>query len=839
MYKLYFCWAQLFLRVQTLAAAGLFFFLSASAYAATWYVDNTATGANNGTSWANAWTSLTQVSGVSAGDTVYISGGSSGQTYSVSSWSPAAGTAGNPVVYKVGQDAGHTGMVTFSGGGGSSYLIYQAGNYYTLDGRYNGKANLTLMNYGNFPIYYGNNNNGTPRGVTYLGLIMNGGFQLSNAGNYEIGWCSLTMPDTSDHAIFLGGSYLPQGGTWGVNKIHNNTINVYRTPSGNLNGSGGNGDDGIQWGNSVDIFSNYFKALPDANYPGTQHQDFIQGDGQYIRIYANTFENSGESDIYPDITSSSHSHLWIYNNVFMLTDSSVTSATRSIDDGPDVSGATFTDHVIANNTFIGYGYMNIRMYTANTFVNSWLVNNIYMDCSAGNSIASSVNNIYNCYGGTSPNGGGIGAQVGTPAFVNYVRYSTNVDLHLTASDTKALDKGTNWPASMFTVDKSYVSRPQGIAWDIGAYEYAGANTNPVVSVSPTALSFGSVVTNTASSLTFSVRNTGGGTLTGTATVSAPFSIASGGSYSLANNQSQTVTINFNPQTLGSFANTVTFTGGGGMTTTVSGTGGGTVTPPPVVSAISQSGADIDPIVSGLQIYSGSIVQYSGSASDPTGLPLTWQWIYTVNGGSEVVYSSGAGTVSSVSYNYTTNTAGSTYIWKLRVSNGAATAESDLTVGVEAPPLPAGSLTFQASAGTITTPFVVASGYISQSVSTAVANGGQAVYSFIITNAGNYVVQAVVNAPNSGANSMYVNIDAQPQDPSMIWDILMTSGFEQRLVSWRGNGTDGNDQFVPQIFSLAAGTHQLIVVGREPNVQLQTLSILQLPPPPQNLHIVGP
>jgi hypothetical protein len=135
--------------------------------------------------------------------------------------------------------------------------------------------------------------------------------------------------------------------------------------------------------------------------------------------------------------------------------------------------------------------------------------------------------------------------------------------------------------------------------------------------------------------------------------------------------------------------------------------------------------------------------------------------------------------------------------------------------------------------------LVGTSYISQSVATGVTSGGQAIYSFIITNAGIYMIQATVNAPNDGANSLYVNIDAQPQDPGMIWDIPMTSSFEQRFVSSRGNGTDTSNQFAPKYFNLSQGIHQLIIVGREANVQLQSLAILQPPPPPQNLRILSP
>jgi len=63
---------------------------------------------------------------------------------------------------------------------------------------------------------------------------------------------------------------------------------------------------------------------------------------------------------------------------------------------------------------------------------------------------------------------------------------------------------------------------------------------------------------------------GNGTLSGMASVGAPFSILSGGSYSLSANGSQTVMVAFSPSAAGSYNQSVTFTGGGGTNTSVSG-----------------------------------------------------------------------------------------------------------------------------------------------------------------------------------------------------------------------------------------------------------------------------
>jgi len=120
-----------------------------------------------------------------------------------------------------------------------------------------------------------------------------------------------------------------------------------------------------------------------------------------------------------------------------------------------------------------------------------------------------------------------------------------------------------------------------------------------------------------------------------------------------------------------------------------------------------------------------------------------------------------------------------------------------------------------SAATLTAPLVLKDGAISQPEQTELPAGGKAVLEFTVPKAGTYVIHAVVNAPAEDANSFYLNIDAPPEDPVMIWDIDVTNGFEERVVSWRGKGDADNDEFKPKRFTLTAGAHKLFIVGREP------------------------
>jgi hypothetical protein len=65
-----------------------------------------------------------------------------------------------------------------------------------------------------------------------------------------------------------------------------------------------------------------------------------------------------------------------------------------------------------------------------------------------------------------------------PVFASYTESSLSNDLRLSADDRAAKDRGSMLPGQ-FSVDRDGRTRPQGSAWDIGAYEYVkGGDTTP-------------------------------------------------------------------------------------------------------------------------------------------------------------------------------------------------------------------------------------------------------------------------------------------------------------------------------------------------------------------------
>jgi hypothetical protein len=148
----------------------------------------------------------------------------------------------------------------------------------------------------------------------------------------------------------------------------------------------------------------------------------------------------------------------------------------------------------------------------------------------------------------------------------------------------------------------------------------GPRTNATISVGPASYDFGSVQAGSSTNFTITVQNIGGGVLSGSASLSAPFSIVGTSSYSLASNATQNITVRFAPASAGNFNQSVNFTGGGGASVPVGGSAwvvqsgttfsstAGTLTSPFVASgnAVSQSVETLDTSSGGTAVYGFNI-----------------------------------------------------------------------------------------------------------------------------------------------------------------------------------------------------------------------------------------
>jgi len=217
---------------------------------------------------------------------------------------------------------------------------------------------------------------------------------------------------------------------------------------------------------------------------------------------------------------------------------------------------------------------------------------------------------------------------------------------------------------------------------------------------------------------------------------------------------------------------------------------------------------------GAALSVGAAMTIAADAADPDG-PVT-DVEFFVNDQS-------IGRVSGAPFelSYTPQTVGRIVLTARATDDFGATATSaPVTVEVVL-----GGLWWEAENCQLSGPFAIANGAISQPVQTVdPLKGGRAVYKFNLAAAGNYVVKALVSAPNTAANSLFVNIDGEPASPGMAWDIPVTTGSQERLASWRGTGTVDANQYAPKVFALAAGPHTLIVVGREANVLIDKIGV---------------
>src|SRR5437867_4310832 len=134
-----------------------------------------------------------------------------------------------------------------------------------------------------------------------------------------------------------------------------------------------------------------------------------------------------------------------------------------------------------------------------------------------------------------------------------------------ASATVGVQVGSN-SANQYGFNTASLSDGTALLWTL-------PSTNPAISVTQASQDYGSVAVGSSADRTFTVQNTGGGTLTGSASTSAPYSVISGSPFSLAAGASQAVVVRFSPTATGTFTGNVSFTSNGSnVSPVVSGAG---------------------------------------------------------------------------------------------------------------------------------------------------------------------------------------------------------------------------------------------------------------------------
>ena len=338
----------------------------------------------------------------------------------------------------------------------------------------------------------------TVDGVTMTG-ITNYGIQCTTCTDALIANSSIT--DDGVAAIEVESS------TTGAQGFDKNVVTSTSITSQIVPGATG-GPDGIEAYNGLTVSHDHFTAVTLASGLSKQHPDQIQLQGNWAKIYDNTFTNVGDSDVDMDNFANPNAHdIQIYNNVFQIQ--------TVIDPYPDFvrlyhsSGPiTSLNHVvIANNVFAdstgsGIPSVNLCYYedcATATGSGNQLVNNEFVNLGPSNSEAvfargpwTSSHNVF--YGGggrvhwltddktTSLTFAQFIANVdptsvtALPTFQSYTLPSTpgasgsaTDDFHLATADTVSANTGLSL-ASLFNTDHDGVARPEGLAWDRGPFE---------------------------------------------------------------------------------------------------------------------------------------------------------------------------------------------------------------------------------------------------------------------------------------------------------------------------------------------------------------------------------
>jgi len=412
------------------------------------YIDNTASGNNDGTSWVHAWESFADINwpSINSGDTVYISGGNSSKTYFEALNPSASGSAGSPIIITKGEDPNHNGTVIIDGAGTRGAGVDHSQNYITLDGL-------------NFEDHVGTG----------------GTINIDNATGSVVRNCDIT--NENSRGIHY---YNVSEGLIYNNNIETGAVDTSTQTDGIYLQ---NGDNNVVDGNVV--------VLNNTN--STPHADPLQAVGETDLIIRNNWLEiqNGNAESQGLIVSWTESSLKIYNNVILGSVGQEYQAAL-INQNNDASKAPIE---FWNNTVIAQHPNGIAcrfIHTPGSLIES-VKNNICMGYYAAyfdNGIANSANVDNNCMSASHPSIVGYDGSSKTwnewqaaGYDLNGINQNPGLDSSYSpdSPNDPVVDAGTT--IADISTDIDGTSRPQGDAYDMGAYEYSGPAGYPTLTSS--------------------------------------------------------------------------------------------------------------------------------------------------------------------------------------------------------------------------------------------------------------------------------------------------------------------------------------------------------------------
>lgn len=414
-----------------------------------WFVDNTASGGNDGTNWTDAWESFADInwSALPVGDTIYVSGGSDSTVYNETLNIGKSGTNGNIIVVTKGLSETHNGKVVIDGQLTRSNTIETNGyDYITI-------SYLKITNWTDNGIDMDGSSNALLSHCEFYQTDGQECIRIRNSTNVIVEYCVSDQAETPANSYSGNGDFM-QAALGGEYTFRYNTVTLRNTVVTD----------------HCDAFQFYFMT-GDAYVYGNfyQHLDTKTTNAQGIFLNQSTGMT-----------------LYVYNNVAYFPYS---KSPIGLSNNTDVYTAKLV--AIGNTIYLGTGTISASCIWLNNPVDDNIIeNNILVNMSSSGLPISIV-------GGTSsgnvidynilyaPNSSYVGAYSGNKTWANWQAlgfdvngYNENPDFVSVGTDplgykvqigSSAIDNGATM-GSPYNIDILEIARPQGSAYDIGAYE---------------------------------------------------------------------------------------------------------------------------------------------------------------------------------------------------------------------------------------------------------------------------------------------------------------------------------------------------------------------------------